>query len=730
MKKVCLVFLYLISLFSLIYSQKKYEANWESLDSRPLPKWFADAKFGVFIHFGPSSVPGWSPKGTYSEWYQYWLQSKSLFGNGDFTGTEVYDYHNKTYGEDVSYYEFGEMFKADLFDANEWASIFEKSGAKYIVITTKHHDGYCLWPSEEANDRGFAWNSFDIGPKKDIIGELTDAVRKTDVKMGFYYSLYEWYHPWWLGDKERFVNEHFHPQFKDLIESYQPDIIWGDGEWDLGSDKWKTPELIKWLYNESSVKDKIIINDRWGKEIRKHHGGYFTTEYEAGATFNRPWEECRGMGFSFGYNQEEDIEDYSTAQTLVLMLCDIVSQGGNLLLDIGPNGRGSIPVIMQERLLQIGQWLDINGEAIYGTSTWKYPVQWTEGKREGHGEEQHYQGSDYILKQTVDVKEGFAAKEILFTYKNENLFAITPNWPGKNLEIKNVSASNDTKVYFLDSGEELKWETKNNNIVIHLPDYNPNLIRTNLAYAFKITEIENYVKNVGIDIHYNGFNSDPKIEMECKTEGSQIFYTLNGAEPSKKSNIYSSPFKINKSATIKARAFKDHHSDGDISTFYANVVSHISNLESNVIPSASYSGKGLFSLVDGVRGSEDYKDQKWIGFEGEDVELNIELPMEKNINEIELGVLEAQKSWIFQPTEIRFFSSSDGENFTEIGMVSNELTKKGDGIEILNITKTFNHVSSKFLKIKINTINECPDWHIGAGGKTWLFLDEVKINGE
>ena len=176
---------------------QQYEPNWESLDKRPIQKWFEDAKFGIFIHWGPYSVPAWSPKGTYSEWYQYWLESKSLFGNGNFKGDEVYQYHRKTYGEHFDYYEFAEKFTADLFDPEEWASLFEAAGAKYIVLTSKHHDGFTLWPNEQANDRGFAWNSMETGAKRDLVGELTNAVKKTSVKMGLYYSLYEWYHPWW-----------------------------------------------------------------------------------------------------------------------------------------------------------------------------------------------------------------------------------------------------------------------------------------------------------------------------------------------------------------------------------------------------------------------------------------------------------------------------------------------------------------------------------------------------
>lgn len=473
-----------------ITAQKKYEPTWESLDSRPVAKWFADAKFGIFIHWGPYSVPAWSPKGTYTEWYQYWLQNKTLFGNGDFKGDEVANYHNKTYGSDYSYYQFGDMFTANLFEPDKWAELFKKSGAKYVVLTSKHHDGFTLWPSKEANDRGFSWNSMEVGAKKDLVGLLSASVKDVGLKMGLYYSLYEWYHPWWLQDKERFVNEHFLPQIKDLVQNYKPDILWTDGEWDMESEKWKTKEFLAWLFNDSEVKNSIVINDRWGKGVRKNHGGYFTTEYEAEATeFKRPWEECRGMGFSFGYNQNEDAEDYNSVKSLILMLVNIVSTGGNLLLDIGPDARGKIPPIMQERLLKMGKWLATNGEAIYNTRPWKKSFQWSSGKQ-NYKQEEHYLGGDFIIRQTVDPLPGYAVKELFFTQNENAYFAISPKWPEEELVINDLKLPEKSKIIFLATGAELKWQQSGNDIKITMPMYNPNKIPEELTYAyvFKITK--------------------------------------------------------------------------------------------------------------------------------------------------------------------------------------------------------------------------------------------------
>jgi alpha-L-fucosidase len=470
--------------------QEEYEATWESIDSRPIPNWFGQAKFGIFIHWGPYSVPAWSPKGTYSEWYQYWLQTKSLFGNGKFKGDEVANYHAQTYGEDFDYYKFGEQFKADLFEPNEWASLFKKAGAKYVVLTSKHHDGYTLWPNKEANDRGFAWNSLEVGSKRDLVGELSQAVKKTGLKMGLYYSLYEWFHPWWQNDKKRFVDEHFLPQVKDLVTRYSPDILWADGEWEMEAEQWKTKELLSWLYNESVVKKSIVINDRWGKGVRKKHGGYFTTEYEAEASeMQKPWEECRGMGFSFGYNQNEDAQDYNSPKALILMLVNIVSTGGNLLLDNGPDGRGNIPVIMQERLLQIGEWLNTNGEAIYNSKPWNASFQWSEGER-NYKPKQHYLGGDFILKQTVNPEPGYAVKQLFFTQNEEAYFAISPKWPGEELIVKGVELNEKSRISLLATGEELNWEQLGGNIVIAMPEYKPNQLKnTDIhAYAFKMTK--------------------------------------------------------------------------------------------------------------------------------------------------------------------------------------------------------------------------------------------------
>lgn len=460
-----------------------YEPTWESLDARPTPRWFTDAKFGVFVCWGLYSVPAWTPKGHYAEWYQYWLQEKSFDG-------KVADFHARTYGPDFAFRDFAPRFKAELWDPNAWADLFARAGAKYIVLTTKHHSGYTLWPSAEAERTyGANYNPVKVGPMRDLVGELAKAARTKDIKVGLYYSLYEWYHPLWKTDKVRFVEEHLFPQFKDLAMRYRPDLVWADGEWDLPWEQWRSPELLAWLFNHAPNEKDLVINDRWGKGVRHKHGGFYTTEYGSGLDDDtHPWEENRGMGHSYGYNRAEDIEDYRSAQELILMLVDVVSRGGNLCLDIGPRADGTIPVIMQERLLAIGAWLDTNGEAIYETRMWKTPCQWSEGEipELKRGE---YMSQFNILEQTVAPPPGQARKEVLFTFKDGTLYAIAPKWPGAKLRLKKVQPTGDTQAIFLATGAALPWRAEGNDLIVTLPEVDPNLLADQHAYVFRISDI-------------------------------------------------------------------------------------------------------------------------------------------------------------------------------------------------------------------------------------------------
>lgn len=358
-----------------------YEKSWESIDSRPLPEWYDDAKLGIFVHWGLYSVPAYAPKRgdvdstglAYSEWYGWQVAEKF---------PPYYKFHEKMYGKGFRYEDFAGQWKAEMFDPDKWAKLFQRAGAKYIVLTSKHHDGFCLWPSYYS----WNWNSVDIGPHRDIVGELLDAAERNGLRRGLYYSLLEWFHPVMRvpdvskADIPKYAVEKMIPQMKELVERYRPSIFYADGEWSYSSGQWHSLDFVTWLYNQSSVKDEIVINDRWGSDTRGLHGGYLSCEYgevnsaalkEEEALKNltrRKWEESRSIGASFGYNRNEDVEDYLSESQLITLLVDTVSRGGNLCLNVGPCADGTIAPLIQERLYQLGDWMDVNGEAIYGTS--------------------------------------------------------------------------------------------------------------------------------------------------------------------------------------------------------------------------------------------------------------------------------------------------------------------------------------------------------------------------
>jgi len=434
--------------------EARYQPTWESLDKRPTPPWFDDAKFGIFIHWGVYAVPAWSPKGTYSEWYWYWLETEKSQKKYEKEREGVRQFHARIYGEKFNYQDFAPMFKAELFNPDQWAEIFAKSGARYVVHTSKHHEGFCLWPSPHS----WNWNSVDIGPHRDLCGDLTKAVKARGLKMGFYYSLYEWFNPLYLSDPKRYVDEHMLPQLKDLVTRYEPSIVWSDGEWDHPSEVWRSTEFLAWLFNESSVRDEVVVNDRWGKGTRGKHGDFHTTEYGHGGTDKQhKWEEDRGMGASFGYNRNEDAEDYKTAAELIHLLTDTVSTGGNLLLDIGPTADGRIPVIMQERLLEIGDWLKVNGEAIYGTHSWR---------------------------------ETSGGESVRYTAGDDAVYAICLRWPGKELVLSAPKSCKDTTVTMLGLTEPLKWKSADGKLSIEVPPLSVDEVPCRHAYVFKLTGVK------------------------------------------------------------------------------------------------------------------------------------------------------------------------------------------------------------------------------------------------
>ncbi len=312
-------------------------------------------------------------------------------------------------------------------------------------------------------------------------------MREAGLKMGLYFSLYEWFNPLWLSDKDRYIREHMIPQFKDVVSRYRPALIFSDGEWDLEHERWQSTELLAWLFNEAPSRSEVVINDRWGKGIRHQHGGYYTTEYGAGmADGSHSWEENRGIGHSFGYNRNEPIGNYMTAKQLVWVLADLVSRGGNLLLDVGPTSDGRIPLLQQARLLELGAWLSVNGEAIYGTRPWKTSAQWTEGKRPEQGYKQYRQQYDILELAGLEPREGMARKMAFFTRKGDDLYAIVPGFPRGSLKLNGVRSRSGAKATMLGVPGDLEWSQHSDGVEISVPPMTPEELPCRHAFVIKI----------------------------------------------------------------------------------------------------------------------------------------------------------------------------------------------------------------------------------------------------
>ncbi|XP_065897280.1 alpha-L-fucosidase-like [Dysidea avara] len=346
---------------SLVTAQ--YQPTWDSLNSRPLPKWYDQSKFGIFLHWGVYSVPS-----LVSEWFWDDWKVRNV--------TTVIEYMKKNYPQGFGYPDFAPMFKAELFNPKAWVELFQKAGARYVVLTSKHIDGFTNWPSKYS----WNWNSVDTGPQRDLVGDLAAAIRNySDIHFGVYYSLYEWFHPLWQEDKandfktQYYVEEVMQPQLHEVVETYKPELIWADAYGGEIDTYWKSTEFLAWLYNSSPVKDTVVVNDRWGSGDRCKNGGYFTCHdhYNPGVLEQYKWEDATTLQkSSWGYDRSVGLDGYATTEEIINQLVIVVSCGGNLLLNVGPTHDGRIMPIFEERLLEIGEWLNINGQCIYGSVPW------------------------------------------------------------------------------------------------------------------------------------------------------------------------------------------------------------------------------------------------------------------------------------------------------------------------------------------------------------------------
>jgi alpha-L-fucosidase len=477
----------------------KFEANWESIKANYKdPEWFNKTKFGIFIHWGAYTVPAYG-----SEWYprQMYMDTANFnaqLNTGKAGPSQEYLHHKKNWGDQKTfgYKDFIPMFKGENFDANEWIDLFKKAGAKYVIPVADHHDGFAMYKSNTTR-----WNAYDMGPKRDILGELFKAGRSKGMIMGasshfaFNWSFYNKKDHFDTTDpqyadlyssKGKDLTEPVSEEFKqrwwdrttDLIDNYQPDILWFDFYLDIPDYADQRPKLAAYYYNKGV---------EWGKEVVLQDKNFSHEAFPEGTVVydlergklpgirKLPWQ----TDTSIGKNSWSYVTNWKskTANQIVDDLVDIVSKNGCLLLNVGPKSDGTIPEDQKEILLQIGSWLNINGEAIYDTKYWDTFGEGPTEVKKGH----HSEGDN----------QGLSSKDIRFTSKGNKLYAIVLDWPkdgnvnittlAKNSEYaKNIKISN---ISVLGSSEKIVWSQTDEGLVVKMPKEKP----CDYAYTIEIT---------------------------------------------------------------------------------------------------------------------------------------------------------------------------------------------------------------------------------------------------
>ncbi|KAI6243683.1 Alpha-L-fucosidase [Aphelenchoides fujianensis] len=277
------------------------------------------------------------------------------------------------YANGTTYADFARDFTAAEFDAAQFADVIHASGARYCVLTAKHHEGFTLWPSATA----FGWNAVDVGAHRDLVGELATSIRARDLHFGLYFSQMDWFHPLYLQDKKQnssvFPEQVSLVQMRELVAAYRPDVLWSDGDWERPPEYWRSREFLAWLFNDSPVREKVLVNDRWGVGTAGQHGSFLNHAdgFLPGHLLTRKWESCITLDeHSWGYRRDLQSGDVKSTRQVVALLAQVLAWGGNLLLNVGPNRLGRIPPIFEDRLRDVGAFVGANAEAIFESKPW------------------------------------------------------------------------------------------------------------------------------------------------------------------------------------------------------------------------------------------------------------------------------------------------------------------------------------------------------------------------
>ena len=464
-----------------VIARGPFASTWESLETYCAPEWYKDAKFGIFIHWGLYSVPAFG-----NEWYP-----RNMY----IQGSKEFEHHVATYGPQskFGYKDFIPLFKAEKFDASQWAELFQRAGARFVVPVAEHHDGFAMY------DCGFsAWCAARMGPKRDIVGELASATRRRGMVFGL--SSHRAEHWWFMNGGMKFDSDVKDPQYADfygpaqpdstqpnrafldewlartceLVDRYQPQIVWFDWWIEQPSFKATLRRFAAYYYNRGAEWNRGVAinykNDAYPPRV-----AVFDIERGQMADI-RPlfWQTDTAVAKnSWGYVAGMD---YKTADAIIGDLADIISKNGALLLNVGPLSDGTIPEEDQRILLEVGRWLAVNGEAVYGTRPWKV---FGEGPTEVH------EGGFTDTRRTA-----FTAQDIRFTAKGQKtLYAIFLAWPAGELSIQSLGSNlrlynhRIESVELLGSAEPVQWTREPAALTVRLPQAMP----CDHAFTLKIT---------------------------------------------------------------------------------------------------------------------------------------------------------------------------------------------------------------------------------------------------
>lgn len=419
-------------------------------------EWWREAKFGMFIHWGPYSVPAGVYQGKEVEGIGEWIMERASIP--------------------VAEYEaYSRAFNPEQFDADRWVKIARDAGMKYLVITSKHHDGFALWDSEVST-----YDVMDFSPiKRDLLGELKEACVKYDVKLCFYHSIMDWHHPQAQAPNypnynerddttrvnpefDQYVENYLKPQLTELVEKYDPYVIWFDGEW---IPDWTHEDGVDMYRYLRELKPSLIVNNRvdvgrkgmqgMNDDSEDYVGDFGTPEQEIleeGSDID--WEACMTMNDTWGYKKNDN--NWKSADLLIHNLIDVAAKGGNYLLNVGPTAEGLIPQPSVERLEAMGKWLDTNGEAIYATE--RLPLKYEEGD------------------------------PVRYTQKKGQPFfyGILMEAPSATVALPELQPKAGSEVFLLGYDTPLSWSMDEEALTVTVPDAARQAVGKQAAYVFKV----------------------------------------------------------------------------------------------------------------------------------------------------------------------------------------------------------------------------------------------------